>query len=224
MIDLTISNPSAEIAGRYGHGMTFILSHGQVGLLHKSDIQENTSSAGITLLVNLLWYEQTCLTSDIETGNSPSEEQRECHTCIFCQKGKRRGFVGSRRCFICWWACFLSRPQYKAKRPFKLTLQSLWFTSSVENKKAVLSIFTDWYDDIDKIVNMCDETAGSRVWKMYAITPGARWSTIPGITLIGDSAHLMTPFAGEGVNMVGSYERLSLSDLRWIRGVPFITS
>ena len=69
-----------------------------------------------------------------------------------------------------------------------------------EVKKAIKEEFKDWAEPLVKLTQVADEsdfTARS----LYILPPGHRWKHRAKVTLIGDAAHLMTPHAGEGVNV-----------------------
>ncbi|KFA45604.1 hypothetical protein S40293_08634 [Stachybotrys chartarum IBT 40293] len=58
--------------------------------------------------------------------------------------------------------------------------------------------FGDWCDTILDIIRNC---SSFRSWPLYSMNPERlSWTSVPGITLMGDAAHVSVP-AGEGVNV-----------------------
>ncbi|KAH7160651.1 hypothetical protein EDB81DRAFT_322773 [Dactylonectria macrodidyma] len=59
-------------------------------------------------------------------------------------------------------------------------------------------IFKDWDPRLREALERTQGRCNPR--SLYMLPVGTKWTHKPGFTLIGDAAHLMTPFAGEGVN------------------------
>ena len=88
-----------------------------------------------------------------------------------------------------------------ARRPEDWVLDpNIDLSKPEEAKKAVAAEHGDWGSELKDLILLSDEE--KLVRRPFYMTPiGMKWGSQPGITVIGDAAHLLTPFGAEGVNI-----------------------
>jgi 2-polyprenyl-6-methoxyphenol hydroxylase-like FAD-dependent oxidoreductase len=75
-------------------------------------------------------------------------------------------------------------------------------------KEALSAQFHDWTPELK---NALSKAQGGATWRqLYMLPVGFTWPHRKGVTLLGDAAHLMSPFSGIGVN-TAFYDALLLS-------------
>jgi 2-polyprenyl-6-methoxyphenol hydroxylase-like FAD-dependent oxidoreductase len=74
-------------------------------------------------------------------------------------------------------------------------------------KKVILDEFEGWAPELLQFIR---HSQNAEFRPLYMLPVGWTWENRPGVTLIGDAAHVMTPFAGQGVDL-GMQDAMMLS-------------
>ena len=81
----------------------------------------------------------------------------------------------------------------------KTWIDMIDFRNPLKGLERIATEFDDWAPQLKALITNSETEPVVR--PIYALPIGHQWKRVPGVTLLGDAAHLMSPFAGEGANL-----------------------